>query len=399
MSIEQVMYEYNPWWEAEYILPNVLVREQVMVELLPLISNKDVILLTGLRRVGKTVSMKLLVQHLVGHCQVNPMHIFYVSMDDYQLNKMSIIDVITEYRKCQRLSVNDFIYVFLDEITYVKDFQQQLKNLYDKGNIKIFCSSSSSSVLRDDSAYLTGRKRSIEIQPLSFREYLQFKNIILSKADANLYGSYFEDYMQVGGMPEYVLGQDREYLTNLIDDILMKDIVAYHSIRNEHAIRDFFILLMERVGKQISLNKIANILNISVDTVKRYLQMFEETFLIYLVPRHGKTNETLLSSKKVYAADLGMRNLITGFRDKGAVFENIVFMALKSYHPKYVYQDGHEIDFMIDGNILVEVKYHREIESPQLEIFENIKADSRHVISNYQQLEKFIENLQPSKYY
>ena len=193
--------------------------------------------------------------------------------------------------------------------------------------------------------------------------------------------------MQTGGMPEYVLRGDREYLVNLVDDIIMKDIVAHHQIRNPGVIREFFILLMERAGKQISVNKVAHILKISPDTAKRYLQMFEETYLIHLVSRHGKTNETLLSPKKIYATDLGMRHIITGFRDKGAIFENIVFMKIKDKKPTYVYTDGQEIDFLVD-DVLIEVKYNRQLEGSQKDVFDHFPAAKKLVIGSVTDLEE-----------
>ncbi|MDL1963833.1 MAG: DUF4143 domain-containing protein [Deltaproteobacteria bacterium] len=79
---------------------------------------------------------------------------------------------------------------------------------------------------------------------------------------------------------------------------------------------------MERSGKQLSINKIGKILNISPDTSKRYLSYFESTYLIHLLPRWGKTNQKLLSPKKIYASDLGIKYLFMGERDLGSYFEN-----------------------------------------------------------------------------
>ncbi len=362
-------------------------RKQILSSLQQLMNTPEIILLTGLRRVGKTTIMKCLIRYLIDKQAVAPQHCFYVSMDDYQLSKMSLIDMIDSYRKILKVPIRQKIYVFFDEITYVHNFQIQLKNIYDKGNVKCVVSSSSSSVLKDDSAYLTGRKRVIEINPLDFEEYLEFKNIHLSKADQGLLETHFLEYMQTGGMPEYVLREEREYLVNLIDDIIMKDIVGYHGIRYPRIIKDLFVLLMERAGKQVSINKIANILKISPDTTKRYLAMFEETYLIWLVPRFGKTNETLLSPKKVYATDIGMRNIIVGFRDRGAIFENLVFMKIKNKDPQYVSTTGQEIDFFVNGT-LIEVKYHKDIEGKQLEAFNSFNAKQKIVIKNYADLQK-----------
>lgn len=386
MDFNALFFQYNPWWEGDFNVDHIVKRGQVLACLYPLMSIPEVIILTGLRRVGKTTTMKCLIHYLLHQTKVAPEFCFYVSMDDYQLSKMNLIEVIDAYRKVMKISVKQQIYVFLDEITYVDQFQIQLKNLYDKGNVKCVVSSSSSSILKDDSAALTGRKRVIEINPLNFDEYLKFKNISVSQADAALLDTYFVDYMQVGGMPEYVLHGEREYLVNLIDDIIMKDIVGYHGLRNHSVIRDFFVLLMERAGKQVSINKMARILDISPDTARRYLTMFEETYLIHLVPRHGKTNETLLSAKKIYATDIGMRNVIVGFRDRGAIFENIVFMKIKDKNPSYLYVSGQEIDFIFDKTLL-EVKYHRALEGKQLAVFEACQAKEKKVINSYKDLE------------
>lgn len=392
MDMEQLFYQYNPWWESGYQFNAIIERDQVLSSLHPLMSTPDVIMLTGLRRVGKTTTMKCLIRYLLEHKKITPKHCFYISMDDYQLSKMSLIDVIDCYRKVMKISVRQKIYVFLDEITYINEFQIQLKNIYDKGQVKCVVSSSSSSILKDNNAYLTGRKRIIEINPLDFNEYLLFKNINVPKADQALLETYFLDYMQVGGMPEYVLHEEREYMVNLIDDIIMKDIVGYHNIRNPNLIRDFFVLLMERAGKQLSINKVANVLGISPDSAKRYLAMFEQTYLIHLVPRYGKTNETLLSAKKVYATDIGMKNIITGFRDKGAIFENIVYMKIKDQNPHYVYTNGQEIDFLAN-NTLIEVKYHRDIEGKQRLAFEQFESENKMLIKNHMDL----QNLPPFK--
>jgi predicted AAA+ superfamily ATPase len=177
-----------------------------------------------------------------------------------------------------------------------------------------------------------------------------------------------------------VLRGDREYLVGLIDDIIMKDIVAYYGIKNPGVVKEFFVLLMERAGKQLSINKVANILKISPDTAKRYLAMFEETYLIHLVAKAGKTNDTLLSPKKVYATDIGMRNIIVGFRDKGAIFENIVFNQIKNQHPRYVHVDSQEIDFLV-GDTLIEAKYGRELEGKQLAAFNSHTAKHKIIIN------------------
>lgn len=379
--MEALFYKSNPWWEEPFVL-NAIQRDVYLNELEGYIDNKDIIFLTGLRRVGKTTLLKGIVNLLLHVKKIEPKHIFYISLDLYALEGLSIADIVTEYRKIHKLSSSQMIYLFFDEVTSKKSYQQELKNLYDLGDVKIFASASSASLLKDSQAFLTGRQRLVEVMPLSFEEYLQFKKIVIKKADDHLVESYFEEYMKDGGMPEYVLTGDISYLSNLIDNIIYKDIIAYHKIKDEQMVKDFFKLLMERSGKQLSLNKMANILGIGVDTARRFQSYFEETYLIYTVERHGKLNERLRHPKKIYAGDVGIRNLITGYRDKGAVFENLVYLKLKHKHLRYVYEGSNEIDFFTDDEALIEVKYNSVLNENQQKLFESYPAKERKVVDS-----------------
>ncbi len=378
--MEERLYRYNPWWEGDFELPGIISRQSILDVLLKHFLTKDIILLTGLRRVGKTTILKLFIKELIAVKGIDPKHIFYISLDDYLLAKKSILEIVEEYRKLQRIRFKEKIFLFFDEVAYKEDFEIQLKNLYDSQNVKIYASSSGASIIKSKKPYLTGRSIILEILPLDFNEYLNFKNISISKADEHLLENYFEDYLVVGGLPEYVLRGDIEYLKELVDDIIYKDISAFHNIKNPQILKDLFLLLMERAGKAVSINKVANILKISPDTARRHLEMFADTFLIYLMPRCGKTNERILAPKKIYAADLGIRNLFTGFRDKGSLFENYVYLKIKNRNPCYTYEDGIEIDFMTKDKTLIEVKYMSDMTEKQKSLFEQIKANERIVI-------------------
>lgn len=373
LTMEELFYRYNPWWEGEINLKGVIERKSEFDALLGHLQSKRIVFLSGLRRVGKTTLMKLLIRHLIKKEKVKSDKIFYISLDDYSLREMSISKIIDEYRKIHKLSIDQKIYVFLDEITYAKDFEIQLKNIYDSQNVKIFASSSSASLMKSKKQYLTGRSVVLEILPLFFEEYLEFKGIKVSKRNSHLMEKYFEDYLRDGGLPEYVLSGEIGYIKELVDDIIKKDIAAVYGVKNYQILQDMFLLLMERAGKSISINKVANILGVSPDTAKRYLDMFAETNLIYLVPRYGKTNETILSPKKIYAADLGIRVFFTGFRDKGSLFENYVYLKIKGREPRYVYDDGTEIDFITNDKVLIEVKYNNDMSERQKKLFQNFQ--------------------------
>ena len=256
--MEAILYKSNPWWEEDFSFKGYE-RESYLTQLHEVLANPDIVFLTGLRRVGKSSLMKNFIAQLIQEHGVDPKFIFYISLDLYALDAYSIAEIVNEYRKIHKLSSAQKVYLFLDEVTSKSSYQQELKNFYDLENMKIFASSSSASLLKDSNAYLTGRQRTIEVMPLNFKEYLQFKEIQIKKADAHLYESYFEEYMQDGGMPEYVLTGDVSYLQNLIDNVITKDIIAHYNIRNGQVVKDFYKLLMERSGKLLTFNKLANI--------------------------------------------------------------------------------------------------------------------------------------------
>jgi len=382
--MEQVLYKLNPWWEVDFHTKSVP-RPKYQNKLSKLLPMRDIVLLTGLRRVGKTTIIKQIVEELL--LKVKPELIFYVSLDAYGLEKYSIHEIVTRYRTIHGLGLDQKIYVFLDEIAFKEDFQKELKDFYDNENIKIYASASSASILRDKKAYLTGRTRTIEILPLDFEEFLVFRNRKIKTADAYLLENYFMEYMQTGGLPEYVLTGDIVYLSELVNSILYKDIIAFHNIKDSAIVKDFFRLLMERAGKMLTLNKMAKILGISLDTVRRYMEYFKETYIVYTVERCGKLNQRPRTGKKLYAGDVGLKNMATGFRDRRAVFENMVYLKIKHNDPCYIYEDGNEIDFFFKDT-LMEIKFGKELKGKQLRLFEKIPAKKKIIVSEWQEYMK-----------
>ena len=378
VDLSEELFKFNPWWEKEYT-PQIVARPFYEDYLSRHTGSRPIILITGLRRAGKTTLMKAHIRKLLE--SVEPKYIFYTSLDSLSLEKFSVAEILREYRKIHDLRLEERVYLFLDEIGYRDNAHQELKNLYDTENVKLFASSSSASILLDTGAMLTGRSRVLEVLPLDFQEFLLFKKVKLSRAEAYRMEKYFEEYMKIGGMPEYVLTGDVEYLDSLVEGVIYRDIIAHYGVRDASSIRDFFRLLMERAGKQFSMNKIARIMGLSPDTVRRYADYFAKTFLIYFMERCGKLNERLRAPKKVYCADVGIRNLVTGFRDKGAIFENLVYLRVKSHHPCYVYRQGIELDFLVDDT-LIEVKYGQDLTGKQKAFFEEFQCSKKILVQN-----------------
>lgn len=388
----EALSQYNPWWSGEIPLEGIIPREKYLKKLVSYLDNEQIIFLTGLRRIGKTTLMKLVIKELIENKGINPNLILYVSLDDYVFKENSILDILEEYRKLHRISVDDKVYLFFDEIIYQKDYYQQLKTIFDRQNTKIYATSSSSIKLKDKKAFLTGRSYLVEINPLDYKEYLYFKNIKIPLKDLKLNEPYFQDYLKSGGIPYYVLKGEREFLIGLVDDIIYKDIISEHGIKNPQIIKDYFLLLMERSGKQLSINKIANILKISVDSSKKYLSYFNDTFLIHLLSRYGTTNEKLLSPKKIYSSDLGVKFSFTGLRDLGSYFENYIYLQLKQNDVYYLYENGIEIDFYVrDIDTLIESKYNSKMNEKQEKLFGDFNASNKLVINSVYSLKDLNE--------
>lgn len=323
-----------------------------------------------------------IISHLIEN-KVSPGDICFVRLDAFNLLEFSIHQLIEEFRRIHKKASSDFIYLFLDEVSSRDNFEEELKSIYDNENVKVICSSSIATLMRDKKAKLTGRTKTIEVMPLDFQEFLEFKEAKISKSDSAKLESYFRDYLKLGGIPYYVLTEDKTYLNELVESIIYKDIIAYHKITAERTIKELFVLLCQRVGKPMSYNKIAEILKISVDSAKRYVGYFEKAYLFYVVERYSKSpNERITSPKKIYIGDAGIKNLITGFKDLGTSYENLVFLSIKNENPSYYLENSYEIDF-ITKDSLIEAKYNRELDKNQKKIFDAVKSKNKIIAQGY----------------
>lgn len=372
--MEELFYNLNPWWEGDF-KEEYIRRSKYLDKLTSVTKIREIVILTGLRRVGKTTLMKQIISKLLKQ-GTSKTDIFYISLDMLQLKDLTIKEIISEYKKIHKIPNSKKTYIFLDEVTSKENYNQELKNLYDTTKDKLFVSASSASLLKDSKAYLTGRARYFEIEPLDFEEFLLFKGYKVKRSDRHLTEKYFEEYMEHGGMPEYILTKDSVYLSELINTILYKDIIAKHKIKNESFVFDLFRLLCERVGKTLSYNKLAKILGISKDSVQTYIGYFIETYLFSQIEIKGKLNEKIANNKKFYCYDLGIRNNVTGFKDKGAVYENLVYNKIKHDKPSYILQGGVEIDFCTKDT-LIEAKFGQELKGKQKELFDNLKFKNK----------------------
>jgi len=372
LSMEDILYRSNPWWTEDFRAPGIK-REDYLSKLYNLKNTKDVVLITGLRRVGKTTLMYQLIELLIKN-NIDPKRILYVSLDNIALREYSILDIIDEYRRIHSLKHKDFVYLFLDEVHTKKDYELQLKNLYDMGSSKIYASGSASLDIIMRSPHLTGRQRIIRIYPLNFKEFLRFTGNEISPADSHLYPSLAEDYAKIGGLPEYVKTRDLNYIQSLLDTIIYRDIAGAYGIRNVEKLVDTLAFIAQSVGSPISLRKISRCVGISKDEVSKIIRLFREANLIYTIEREGKISERKISPKKLYLADTGFFTVLVDKINFGAIVENLVYLKLRPCgEVRYYRSSGCEIDF-VRGKNAWESKYKDSLTDNDVNKLKNLKG-------------------------
>ncbi len=369
MDIREILENYNPWWFGEKIKEGIT-RDDYLKKMEEELKARRISFLIGLRRVGKTTLLKQFISKLINK-GFEERKILYLSLDHPLIQKADLGEIIKEFRKLNEISRREKIYLFLDEVLHGKEIFQWLKVLYDNERVKIYATSSSSLRLKDEKALLTGRSKSIIIKPLSFREYLSFRG--KKTNEPHLLERYFEEYLKEGGMPEYVLNKDVDYLIDLANSIITKDIVLNNRGVNIMKVKELFLLLLSRLGKPITYSKLSRVLGIKEETVESYINHLTNSELINVIYKWSKSsNEKIYSPKKIYLGDIGFRYALTGKYSIGSNFENLVYLKISDKEPSYYLEKGIEIDF-ITGKEVYECKFGRELSKEQEELLNKFR--------------------------
>ncbi len=394
MNVEKLV-DWNLWWESGKVSEELQGKKrQEYKELSDSIGVKEVTIITGIRRCGKSTLMYQMIDNLLKK-GIKPENILFVNLEDKKLSQDSLDDIYNEYRK--KMNLEEKAYVFLDEIHKRKEWEYWIRKKYDlKTNDKFVISGSCSYLLKKEySALLTGRNLSYKVSTLDFREFLAFKGLkvddkkiskgIITEKTKIQISKYFDEYLNFGGFPE-VLFKEENFKTKLLsqyfDDILYKDIVDRHNLNSEKA-KDLALFFMNNFTGLISLRNIRNALGMSYDTTKDYLSYFKEAFLFSTIDHFSysfKEQKTLPS--KIYTIDNGLRNSVSFkfSKDEGKLAENLVFVELKrrGFYP-YYWKGKKEVDFIVknkDQSLnAMNVCYGDEIDEREIEGLNKFKEE------------------------
>lgn len=324
-----------------------------------LLSCKEVLVITGVRRCGKSVLLRQIQDDREDkdyYLNFDDERLINFKVDDFQM----LCEVFTEQFGVQ----NSY---YLDEIQNIQGWERFVGRLYNQG-CKVFVTGSNANLLsRELGTHLTGRHVNKELYPFSFKEYLAFKHVEWDKASfhttvgkAGLL-KHVKEYLRLGGLPQYVDNRNDDYLQSLYNDIIYKDVLVRNNLSGERSLREMVYYMASNAAQRFTYKSLANAVGLkSPDTAKSYVDCLEETYLIGQLRRFDSSVKVQARSpKKIYFIDNAIVNKI-GFNatdNHGRLLENAVYVELaRRGYDLYYHSNGAECDFVVrDGGHVTQV--------------------------------------------
>jgi predicted AAA+ superfamily ATPase len=292
--------------------------------------------ITGIRRAGKSVLMRLFMRELL-ELGVPEQNIVFINFEILKY------DTVRDYRALYQLVMDTLppkgrSYIFLDEIQQVSQWEKAINSIREETGADIYLTGSNAWLLSSEiSTLLAGRYVEIEVLPLSFKEYLDFG---LPGATEER----FNQYLKYGAFPSVpALPQDdqtiNDFLLGIYNTVIVKDILSRQTVKDIKNLQQLVKFLAQNTGNYVSSSKISGFLTVEEkgeavkpSTVSHYLDLLEKSFIIYPAYRYDiKGKELLKTLCKYYIVDTGLRNMLLGYGDTdiGHVLETVVFFELR----------------------------------------------------------------------
>jgi len=360
LIMEKAIILQNLHWEKKY--KNLFAR-RILPKLIKQFAAKEIQVLQGVRRSGKSTLFKLLINHLLK--TTNAKRILYINLDDpffSDINKdPKNLEKILE--TAEKLTGEPIEYLFLDEVQNMLRWEKYVKSIYDNERFKkIFVTGSNSSLLNSEYAQLlTGRYIRDIVYPFSFAEYLSIKNlndsikILKNKA---LVLRILDSMMEFGGFPEIIKCEDtavkREIILSYYEAIVLKDCIANGKIREIKTFQELTHYLISNAAAAYSYNGLAKAINSNENSVKEFIRVLENSYLIEEVKHFSfSMKKQSRAKKKIYCIDNGfLANVSFRFsQNTGKLFENLVYSEFrKNNYAVYYYSKKNECDFIVKKN-------------------------------------------------
>ncbi len=330
-------------------------RKEYFQQLLSWKDKKMIKVVTGIRRCGKSTLLKMFRDYLLEQGIENH-QIISINFEDYEYEDLWEPRVLYQYIK-ERICPDKMMYLFLDEIQNVRDFQRVVDSFFLKDNIDIYMTGSNSYMLSGELAtLLTGRYVLIEMLPFSFAEYVQMNGMEKGAEEA------YRRYIATSSFPfvSSILSDSRQiqdYLRSIYDTIILKDVIGRKKITDVMMLESIIRFLADNIGNPLSTKKISDTMSsngrhINVKTVESYISAFMESYVIYQAKRYEvKGKQYLKTLEKYYMADIGLRRAMLGHSgqaDTGHILENVIYLELlrRGYRVYVGKVDNLEVDFV-----------------------------------------------------
>ena len=371
----------------------MLKRDEYIKKIVPFI-DKDVIkVLTGIRRSGKSVMLKLLMEELKNR-GINENQFIYINFENLKYRNLKNYERLYDFILNKVDDKYKSYYIFLDEIQEVEEWERCVNSLRvdEDFNFDIYITGSNAKLLSGElSTYLAGRYIEFVVYPFSFKEFFEImkeknKEIDLKEA--------FQDYVKFGGMPflhnlDYNFEASMQYLQDLYASIILKDITQRNNIRDTDLLERIINYIVMNIGNTFSATSISKFFKsenrkVATETILNYIKACEEAFLVYRVARNDLLGKKILNvNEKYYIADHGIREAMMENNQKNInqILENIVYfeMLRRGYNVKIGKVDNLEVDFVCkknDETIYIQVSYllaSEDTKEREFSVLENIK--------------------------
>lgn len=368
--------QFNPWWKTGNVKESLLkpYKRHIYSDIKKYTDRRQIILMWGLRRTGKTTTMFQLIQNILADSDKN--NILYFSFDEIVFDFKEVLETYQKTVLGDSFdNIKGTIYIFLDEIQKVDDWENKLKVYYDLyPNIKFIISGSASVSLRKKSTEsLAGRIMDFHIKLLSFEEFIEMngRDMDLIRDNPDLWKNelipLFYRYLKYGMFPELHDEMDEEFarkyiLNNVIERIIYKDLPDEFDIKDVELLKMLVYMVCKKPGMIVNHKEIAQDLGKDYRTIANYFEYLEFGLLVkYVFNYRGSPIASMRKMKKVY---LYTPNLAFAFNQNiepilPYMLENIVASHTDA---RFFYRNSFEIDFIIldnDKQDIIEVKKSR----------------------------------------
>jgi uncharacterized protein len=345
------------------------------------LADNRAVVITGMRRVGKTTSLYWLLEQVPFS---NKIYLDLERLDYRAVFEEKNYDLVLNFLRNRGLDTSQPMTVALDEIQYVPNLPSVIKYLSDHHPIKFLLTGSSSFYLKNYfTESLAGRKVVFEMSPLTFGEFLDFRGVTYRRRsdfaemrfdpyEFDRLKDLYEDYLLYGGLPSVVLETRPNIRKDILNDVFSSyinvDVRALADFQKIGELQKLLRVLALRIGNKLDQTKLTSVVGISRPTLAQYLEFLEKTYLIARVPAHAGGDKPAALAKKLYFCDNGIAGILAQLSE-GALFENAIFNQLRYYGTMSYLAKGseYEIDFIVGENkpTALEVKYHPTLSDAQ----------------------------------